>query len=216
MHYNYAMENNKAPETKGFDSVRSTTPTPTQEQPSSFWKGLGDLAGFVIGVLAVVIIVRVFIAQPFIVSGTSMVPTFQNSNYLIVDEVSYRFHEPQRGDVIIFHPPIEMSSYYIKRIIGLPGDTVTVQNGVVTVSNKDHPAGMILTEPYITTDTLAENVTTVVPAGQYFVMGDNRPASFDSRKWGLLPKQNIVGRALVRLFPFSGFAILPGEHMITL
>ena len=180
------------------------------------WSGLGDLSVFIVFVIGAVVLVRIFIAQPFIVSGTSMFPTFQNANYLIVDELTYRFHQPQRGDVIIFHPPIDMKSYYIKRIIGLPGDTVTVKNGVVTVSNDSNPKGVVLSEPYITTDTLSENVSVKVPDGNYFVMGDNRPASFDSRKWGLLPRANITGRAFIRLFPFSELNILPGADKIIL
>ena len=175
---------------------------------------LGEFTRFAAIVIIVVVGVRLFIAQPFIVSGTSMVPTFQNNNYLIVDEISYRFEKPQRGDVMIFHPPVDPKEYYIKRLIGLPGDTVNVHNGVVTITNAAHPQGEVLNEPYITPDTLVENVTTVVPTGEYFVMGDNRPASYDSRIWGLLPAKNIVGRAFVRLFPVQVFGVFPGKVTI--
>ncbi len=143
-----------------------------------------------------------------------MVPTFQNNNYLIVDELSYRFQEPHRGDVIIFHPPIDMKSYYIKRIIGIPGDTVQVRNGVVTITNKENPKGIVLDESYVNKDVLSENVTLEVTPGNYFVMGDNRSVSYDSRRWGLLPKNNITGRAFLRLFPVNEVSVFPGEHPI--
>jgi signal peptidase I len=177
-----------------------------------FWASLLDFARFAGIVLIVVVGIRYFIAQPFIVSGTSMVPTFENSNYLIVDELSYRFESPHRGDVIIFHPPIDMKTYYIKRIIGIPGDTVRVRDGVISITNKEHPDGFVLNEPYVNKDVLTENVTTEVTAGNYFVMGDNRSVSYDSRRWGLLPAQNITGRAFLRLFPLSEINIFPGEH----
>ena len=179
-------------------------------------KALWEFVRFAVVVVVVVILVRVFVAQPFVVSGTSMVPTFQNANYLIVDELTYDFHTPQRGDVIVFHPPIagETGTYFIKRIIGLPGDTVTIANSVVTVTDAAHPDGEVLTEPYITPDAQGDNFTVTVPAGQYFVMGDNRPASFDSRRWGLLPAKNITGRVLFRLFPFNEISLLPGKVTI--
>ena len=184
------------------------------EKPQGFWSNVGEFTRFASIVIVIVILVRLFVAQPFIVSGTSMVPTFQNSNYLIVDEISYRFENPSRGDVIIFHPTVDPKEYYIKRVIGLPGDTVNVHNGVVTITNAEHPQGEVLSEPYITPDTLVENVTQVVPAGQYFVMGDNRPASYDSRIWGLEPRSMIVGRAFLRLFPVSTLGVFPGKVTI--
>ena len=208
LYYNWTMEINTqtgAPEP--IDSV-----SPQKAAPRGFWRGLGDFARFAGIVIIVVIGVRYFIAQPFIVSGTSMVPTFQNSNYLIVDEISYRFESPKRGDVIIFHPPIEPATYYIKRVIGVPGDTVKVNNGVVTIINKDHPEGFVLDEPYVNKDSLTENVTTEVTAGNYFVMGDNRSVSYDSRRWGLLPAHMITGRAFLRLFPLKEIGVFPGEH----
>ena len=180
----------------------------------SFWQGLGDFSKFAGIVIVCVIVIRYFIAQPFIVSGASMVPNFESSDYLIVDEISYRFHPPQRGDVIIFHPPIDMSTYYIKRVIGLPGDNVSIHNGVVTITNAQHPNGIVLAENYISKDTLVENKTMDVPAGEYFVMGDNRPESFDSRGWGLLPKANITGRALLRLFPVGKISVFPGKDSL--
>lgn len=176
--------------------------------------GFGETLRFMAIVLAVVVLVRVFIAQPFVVSGTSMVPTFQNNNYLIVDEISYRFKAPARGDVIVFRPPYEKGVYLIKRIIGTPGDTVVIKNGIVSIKNAAHPDGVVLSEDYITRDAGIDDMTVEVPEGQYFVMGDNRPVSYDSRRWGLLPRENITGRALFRLFPVGEFSVFPGERHI--
>ncbi len=203
------MENNNEPvgASPAIDRVQ-----PMQTEKQGFWHDLGEFARFAAIVVVVVIVVRVFIAQPFIVSGTSMVPTFENNNYLIVDELSYRFETPHRGDVIIFHPPIDPSLYYIKRIIGVPGDTIAVRNGIVTLTNADHPNGIVLSEPYLSKDTLTENTSTVVTEGNYFVMGDNRSVSYDSRRWGLLPAKNITGRAFLRLFPISKIGVFPGEY----
>lgn len=185
-------------------------PTPPIVAPLPKKSGPGELARFVAIVVVVVAIVRFFIAQPFVVSGESMVPTFQNSNYLIVDEISYRFEQPHRGDVIVFHPPVDPAVYYIKRVIGLPGETVTISHGVVTITNKEHPEGFKLNEPYVTPDTTDDNFSITVTDGNYFVMGDNRPASFDSRRWGLLPEKNIAGRAFLRLFPVKEVSVFPG------
>lgn len=205
------------------DSIKSEqapiiipTDSKLPEKPKqSFARGVGDFAKFAACVLIAVVAIRYLIAQPFIVSGASMSPNFATNDYLIVDELSYRFHPPQRGDVIIFHPPIDPSAYYIKRVIGIPGDHIEIKNGVVTITNKEYPNGIVLNEPYITKDTLTEDVVKDVPAGDYFVMGDNRPESYDSRAWGLLPDQNITGRAFLRLFPFNEISVLPAEHKLT-
>ena len=207
------MEENKPIEAVPVVTVQTAEPKLSKRKNL---KALWEFVRFAVVVIAVVFLVRVFVAQPFVVSGTSMVPTFQNANYLIVDELTYDFHPPQRGDVIVFHPPIqgEEGTYFIKRVIGLPGDTVTIANSVVTVTNAAHPNGETLTEPYITPDAEDDNFSVTVPAGQYFVMGDNRPASYDSRKWGLLPAKNITGRVLFRLFPLNKISVLPGKVTI--
>ncbi len=199
---------------ENIDSVNMGTDTGASNAPVAPKKrsGFFEFARFIITVVVIVVVVRVFIAQPFIVSGSSMVPTFKNADYLIVDELSYRFKEPERGDVLIFHPPIDKGVFFIKRIIGVPGDTVLINNGVITITNKEHPNGIVLTEPYISKDTTTAHYNVTVTEGNYFVMGDNRPASYDSRGWGLLPKENITGRAFLRLFPLSEIGIFPGEH----
>jgi signal peptidase I len=195
-------------------AVSEATSPATGPKKRTTWSAAWEFIRFMLLVAVIVVGVRVFVAQPFVVSGTSMVPTFQNSDYLIIDELTYRFQEPNRGDVIVFHPPTDVKTYYIKRVIGLPGDTVSIANSVITITNAAYPEGKILSEDYITTDSLNDNFSVTVPEGQYFVMGDNRPASYDSRRWGLLPKDNITGRALLRLFPFNKIGVFPGEHPI--
>ena len=162
---------------------------------------------FKIALIAFVIVapIRYFLFQPFIVSGNSMVPNFQNGNYLIVDEISYRFNPPQRGDVIIFNAgfiPGYSGQRFIKRVIGLPGDTVDVANGQVSVIEKGKTT--TLSEKYLPAGlkTIGD-VKDVVGPNQYFVMGDNRNESYDSRYWGLVPQKEIIGKTFLRLFPIN-------------
>jgi signal peptidase I len=160
--------------------------------------------------IGLALLIQAFVIRPFIVSGNSMDPNIKNGQYLIVDQVSYKLREPTRGDVIVFKAPPEPTKYYIKRIIGLPGDTVDIKGGTITIINSTYPKGFTLSENFIThksNDTL--HVT--VPNDQYFVMGDNRSGSYDSRMWGMLPKANIRGRALLRLLPLSSINYLPGK-----
>lgn len=160
-------------------------------------------------VLALVIIVpfRMFIAEPFVVSGSSMLPNFHNNDYLIIDRISYRTGEPQRGDVIVLKYPRDNRQYFIKRIIGLPGERVKIQQGYVLVYNQQNPDGLRLNEPYLSSqaETIGRSDTVTLGEGQYFVLGDNRTGSSDSRVWGVLPRENIVGRAWLRVFPVGSF-----------
>jgi signal peptidase I len=165
-----------------------------------FWSFLEIFETIFIAAVTV-FLVRTFIAQPFLVSGSSMEPTFHHGNYLLVDELVYRFREPLRGEVIVFKYPGDNRSYYIKRIIGLPGERVEVKNGKVAVY--DGKERKILSEPYIANleEKLFFEVT--LGEGEYFVMGDNRSFSFDSRNWGPLPRKNIIGLVRFRLWPVS-------------
>jgi signal peptidase I len=151
-----------------------------------------------------------FVAQPFIVSGASMEETFQSGEYLIVDQVTYNFHKPERGDVIIFRYPKDPSKFFIKRIIGLPGDTVTIDGNVVTIANETQPNGFIIDESYIKGMEIPYYGTETLGEREYFVMGDNRDESSDSRAWGILTEDRIIGRAFLRLFPPQTFDYLPG------
>ncbi len=173
-----------------------------------------DLVKFCLISLAIVLPFRLFIAQPFIVSGKSMYPTFDNGQYLIVDEITYKLENPKRGDVIIFHFPNNTKEYFIKRIIGRPGDTVAIVGGRVKITTTTNPDGFYLDEPYIQ-DKLTDTEPVILDSDHYFVMGDNRSASYDSRSWGTLPKDLIVGRAFVRLVPFKEAGIFPGKTTYT-
>lgn len=181
------------------NKVQGPTPhdAPQGKNPNEFWKELGKLL-----FLAVVIVVpfRLFIAQPFIVDGASMDPTFKNGQYLIVDELSYRFKDPERGSVLIFKYPRDEEKYFIKRIIGLPREQVTISNGRVTIINAEHPDGLLLDEPYIEFPKV-DNSSYTLGEDEYFVMGDNRLGSADSRAWGPVPTDNIIGRPILRFYP---------------
>jgi signal peptidase I len=162
--------------------------------------------------VGVVFIIRQFLVQPFIVSGDSMIPNFQNGNYLLVDELTYRFFPPQRGDVIVFHYPNDPSLYFIKRIIGLPGETVKISNGKVIIINKTHPDGFVLDESYLPAGLPTDgNETNVLGPNQYFVLGDNRTYSFDSRSWGDLSRNYIVGLVRFRLWPLNELEAFASE-----
>lgn len=155
--------------------------------------------------------IRIFIAQPFIVSGSSMEPTFQTKQYLIVDQISYRFEKPKRGEVVIFKYPNNLSTFFIKRIVGLPGETVKMIDGEVFIKNNASSEGFIVKESYIKEKT-DDLFTAVLGDNEYFVMGDNRMHSSDSRVWGPLDEKFIVGKAFLRLFPLNKIGIKPGYN----
>lgn len=169
-----------------------------------------ELFRFVVIVVAIVVPIRLFIAQPFIVSGSSMVPTFEDKNYLIVDEISYRLNDPERGDVVIFRYPNDPKKFFIKRIIGLPNETVDIKGNEITVTSVEHTDGFVLNEPYVKNQASGTTHFELKDA-EYFVMGDNRGASSDSRYWGALPRENIVGRAWLRLWPLDHIDAFPGK-----
>lgn len=192
-----------APE-HGMDVVAEKKPEST---------GRGALFGYTIVALGLALFIRFFIAAPYVVSGSSMEHNFNNWDYLITDRITYRFDEPTRGDVIVFHLPQEYSRTLIKRVIGLPGETVTANSSGILIQNAEHPDGFYIEEPYLAAENLGGPQTAAVTleANQYFVLGDNRRVSSDSRSWGVLPQENIVGRVLLRLFPLSKLGVLPAE-----
>lgn len=178
-------------------------------------KDIIDILKFAFIALLIVLPIRMFIAQPFIVSGSSMVPNFHDKEYLIVDELSYYLHAPTRNEVIVFHFPnpykeAKKSLYLIKRIIGLPNETVIIDNGNVIIKNKENPEGLALDQSYIN-ESFKTSGTYTLGEDEYFVMGDNRNNSSDSRSWGVLNRKYIVGRAFLRLFPLSKISYLPGK-----
>ncbi len=165
---------------------------------------------FIFFVILVLLPIRLFVAEPFLVYGSSMEPNFDTGDYLIVDELSYKISEPKRGDVIVLRPPYDTTKHFIKRVVGLPGETVEVKGNIVTIFNAEHPEGFVLDEPYITFKSDKESKIKLT-MDQYFVMGDNRTVSFDSRSWGALPREDITGKAFLRLYPFKSISILPGD-----
>lgn len=176
-----------------------------EKKPSGFWE---FLKAVVISVL-IVVPVRAYVAQPFIVDGASMEPNFHGGNYLIIDELSYQFlREPQRGEVIVFRAPMNPSQFYIKRIIGLPGEQVEINNSKIYITTTDENT-FALAEPYIPQWFNTEpGIIMKLNKDEYFVLGDNRSHSSDSRIWGILPRKNIAGRAFVRLWPIRQIGLL--------
>ncbi|HOX40642.1 MAG TPA: signal peptidase I [bacterium] len=186
---------------------------PERTNPSGdFFEFIKDLikTGLIVFILAFAL--RYFVIQPYIVEGESMMPNYYNREYLLAEKVSYLIGEPKRGDVTIFKYPKNPSVSYIKRIIGLPGETIKISNNQVIVVNKENPTGKILNESYIPkenrTNTYEGNsFEKTLNENEYFVLGDNREHSSDSREWGVLPKTNISGRAWVTLYPTDRISI---------
>src|SRR3989344_4815130 len=170
---------------------------------------LRELLKFAAIAIIIVIPIRVFIAQPFIVNGSSMVPTFEDGDYLIVDEISYRFNDPERGDVVVFRYPNDPSKFFIKRIIGLPGETLKIVGSKVFIKN-NKKGDEELYESYVVYPA-QNNIEITLNDDEFFVMGDNRAQSSDSRSWGPMPKKFLVGRALIRLLPPNQIGYLPGK-----
>lgn len=154
--------------------------------------------------LLIVVPLRLYVAQPFFVRGSSMEPTFSNGDYLIVDELSYRFREPKRGEVVVFRFPEDPSQFFIKRIIGLPGETVSIEDSTIVVETAD--GRRALREDYIRTQS-QERFRIVAGPNEYVVLGDNRTASSDSRRWGVLPRDLVVGKALLTVWPPENFSV---------
>lgn len=162
-----------------------------------------DLVKITLLALVIVIPIRYFIFQPFMVRGASMEPNYHQSDYLIVDELSYRLREPARGEVVVFNYPQNPSQRFIKRIVGLPGETISFEGKTIEISDSQgHPVDFSQDWDYLAGDNYITNGYQEITLNQdqYFVLGDNRPASFDSRKWGPLPESFIIGRVI---FNFS-------------
>ncbi len=164
----------------------------------SFWETFEIILIAVVSVY----LVRTFIFQPFVVSGASMEPNFSTQDYLVIDEVTYRLRGLERGDVIVFHYPLQPSTYFIKRVVGLPGETVTLNGPEVKIVSGGKE--MLLGEDYLHGKKYSYGELEVkLKSDEYFVMGDNRNNSYDSRGWGSLEQKYIVGIARVRLWPLS-------------
>jgi len=181
--------------------------TPNETPKSSLW----EFIRYAVIAILIVVPFRIFIAQPYVVAGASMDPTFKNADYLIVDQLSKRFEEPQRESVVIIRYPKDPSKFFIKRLIGFPGDTVEIKAGAVTVYNEENKAGLKLDGSYVVYPKI-EDFSKKLGPDEYFVMGDNRAGSSDSRIWGTLPKKYIIGRPILRLLPLNKISIWPGLY----
>lgn len=153
----------------------------------------------------IILPVRYFLVQPFYVKGASMEPNFYDHEYLVIDEISYRFRDPQRGDIVVFRYPRNPSEYFIKRVIGLPGETVEIADGRIKIYNAQSPNGMTLDESvYLDSDVFTDTTQArTLKADEYFVLGDNREQSLDSRLFGAVPRANIVGKVWIRGYPIN-------------
>lgn len=163
---------------------------------------LWETAKIVIISLLIIIPIRYFIVQPFFVRGDSMTPGFNDGEYLIIDELSYRFSDPKRGDVIVFRFPKNPSQFFIKRIIGVPDEKIVIKDDKVIIVNQDNPTGFELNEQYLTEPTLG-SLEVKLDDNDYFVLGDNRDSSSDSRRWGPLPEHLIIGKVWLRAWPIN-------------
>lgn len=193
--------------------MEPTSPQPISTEPQAPKKqtlrhSIIEFVKFAVIAAAIVIPVRMYIAQPFIVHGESMDPTFATGQYLIIDEISYRFNPPQRGDVVVIHDPRGGDKYLIKRLIGLPGETLEIADGAVCIRAGETCTA--LEEPYVLYPKTDDVLRVTLGDDEFFVMGDNRAASLDSRYFGAVKRDLVVGRAFVRLLPPSTAAFFPG------
>lgn len=184
----------------------------TSSRYDSFWKTTGEfileITKVVVISLAIIIPIRYFLIQPFYVKGASMEPNFHDHQYLIINEITYRFDEPKRGDIIVFRYPKDPRQYFIKRVIGLPGEKVQVKEGKVYIFNDEYKNGVAINESmYLDTSITVGNKEVELGEDEYFVMGDNRSASLDSRSFGAVPERLIVGKVWLRGFPFNTFKV---------
>lgn len=180
--------------------------TSAKSWPQEIW----EIIKVLLVSLAIVLPIRYFIAQPFIVRGASMEPTFFDREYLVVDEISYLLRKPQRGEAIVFRYPKDPRQFFIKRIIGLPGERVEIKSGKIKIFNSVYPGGFSLEESYLPSGLATyPDVISAVDSEEYFVLGDNRNFSSDSRFWGSLDRKFVIGRVVFRAWPLDQFGVVP-------
>ena len=192
------------------------------EARNPLWGYFIDIIETLVVAAAIFVVVYLFLLQPHQVRGASMEPNLNDGQYILTDKVTYRFGEPMRGDIIVFKAPVDENFDYIKRIIALPGETISIKDGNIIIINEENPNGYVLDEPYPTNglntpgEVLSDEAKFTLAENNYFVLGDNRNQSFDSREWGELPKENIIGKGWLRYWPitdisFIGRVTYPGE-----
>lgn len=190
-----------------------TTQSKTEPQPEPITEQPMDWKRFVLDILETLVLAVVLyfginaVSARVRVDGFSMRPTLQDGEYILVNKLAYKFTEPMRGDIVVFVFPINPEEDLIKRIIGLPGDTITVQDGVLSIN------GVAMNEPYINAPP-AYNGTWQVSEGELFVLGDNRNDSRDSHQWGLLPVENIIGRAVLIYWPPEEWQVIRHTNQV--
>jgi signal peptidase I len=182
-----------------------------------FFASLLEILEFIVIAVVLVFIIRSYIIQPFLVWGPSMAPNFSTGDYILIDELSMRFKPLERGEVVVFRYPQNPSTYFIKRIIGLPGEKIRIQDGKVIIFNNQNPKGFVLNEPYLngwikTENRGGKNGDVILGQDEYFVLGDNREYSYDSREWGVLKKNYIIGIARLRLWPLKSFSVFAAPN----
>jgi len=169
----------------------------------SFW---WEVIEVIILALLIVVPIRYFLFQPFVVDGSSMEPSFYDGDYLIVDQISYRFRPPERGEVVIFYAPTDPSRRFIKRVVGLPGETLETVDQQILITPVE--GDQFFFDDHYSQTTAYRNFSVALAEDQYFVLGDNRDRSYDSRFWGHLPAENLIGRAVLRLWPLSRINVI--------
>lgn len=191
---------------KPSSGLSNSTPHKPQEQANqaTFWQRIRENVQIIAIALALALFIRAFVAEPRYIPSDSMLPTLQVGDRLVVEKISYHFHPPVKGDIVVFDPPqqLQVQGYaknqaFIKRVIGTPGQTIAIHNGKVYLNNQP------LKESYIAEPPNYQMDAVKVPENHLFVMGDNRNNSNDSHVWGFLPKQNVIGHASYRFWPPS-------------
>ena len=164
----------------------------------AFFLDIGEVIVFAVGIF---FFIYLLILRPHKIKGESMMPNLPDAEYLLTEKVSYYRENPQRGDVVVFTPPVSEDEY-IKRVIGLPGETISLKNGKIFINGKELEENYLDINVYTDGSTfLAEGAEYKIPEGKYFVLGDNRPHSYDSRSWGPITKKVISGRAWLIYWP---------------
>ncbi|MGP0129230.1 MAG: signal peptidase I [cyanobacterium endosymbiont of Rhopalodia musculus] len=186
------------------DQVNNSTEYDSKKENNQLWRRIWENIQIVVVALILSLIIRTFIAEPRYIPSESMLPTLEEGDRLVVEKVSYYFHSPQRGDIVVFEPPIQLrlqgykkEQAFIKRVVGVGGDTVAVVDGKVYINNQLLPEDYILESPHYNLKPIT------IPDSKLFVMGDNRNNSNDSHIWGMLPRENVIGHAVFRFFPFQ-------------
>lgn len=184
-----------------------------QEKRGHWREEAWDVVRLLLVSLAIVLPIRYWVVQPFIVRGASMEPNFEDREYLLIDELSYSFREPKRGEVIVFRYPRDTRQFFIKRVVGLPGERLEIRGGQLRIVNRAYPEGFTLDESYLLSpgNPTTPELTVTLGADEYFVLGDNRNFSSDSRVWGPLQRKFIMGRTLFRAWPLARFGPTPSE-----